>query len=44
MGEHKHGKMDVTEQEKTFEGFIKVSIAIVVISIATLIFMALVNG
>jgi hypothetical protein len=44
MSDFKHGKMDITEQEKTFGGFIKFSIAIVVISIATLIFMALVNG
>jgi hypothetical protein len=44
MSDFKHGKMDITEHEKTFGGFIKFSIAIVVISIATLIFMALVNG
>lgn len=44
MSDFEHGKMDITEQEKTFAGFIKVSIAIAVISIATLIFMALVNG
>jgi hypothetical protein len=44
MSKHEHGKMDVAEQEKTFEGFIKVSIAISVISIGVLIFMALVNS
>ena len=26
MGEHIHGKMDVTEQEKTYAGFIKAGI------------------
>ena len=23
MGEYKHGSMDISEQEKTFDGFIK---------------------
>ncbi len=44
MSDHKHGEMDVTEQEKTFEGFIKVSIWVTCISIGVLIFLALVNG
>jgi len=44
MAEHEHGKMDITEQEKTFEGFIRVSIWVSVISIGALIFIALVNG
>jgi len=44
MADHKHGEMDITEQEKTFEGFIKVSIWVSVISIGALIFLALVNS
>jgi len=44
MAEHEHGKMDITEQEKTFEGFIRVSIWVSAISIGALIFLALVNG
>ena len=44
MAEYKHGEMDITEQEKTFEGFIKVSIWVSVISIGALIFLALVNS
>ncbi len=44
MADYEHGKMDITEQEKTFEGFIRVSIWVTVISISTLIFIALVNG
>lgn len=44
MSDHKHGEMDVTAQEKTFEGFIKVSIWVSAISIGALIFMALVNS
>ena len=41
---HKHGSMDTTEQEKTFNGFIKFSIWVAAVSIGILIFMALVNG
>ncbi|SMX45753.1 aa3-type cytochrome c oxidase subunit IV [Actibacterium lipolyticum] len=44
MAEHKHGSMDITTQEKTFEGFIRFSIATAVFSIALLIFIGLVNG
>jgi hypothetical protein len=44
MAEHKHGEMDISTQEKTFDGFIsmvtKASIAIVV----ALVLLALVNG
>lgn len=41
---HEHGSMDITEQEKTFEGFIRVSIWVTVISIGALIFMAVFNS
>ena len=44
MGEHIHGKMDVTEQEKTYAGFIKAGIWLVVICILVLLFMAAVNA
>ncbi|MDF1803275.1 aa3-type cytochrome c oxidase subunit IV [Thalassovita sp.] len=44
MAEHKHGEMDTTVQEQTFEGFIKVSSYVAYASIAALIFMALVNS
>lgn len=44
MAEHKHGSMDITTQEKTFAGFIKMVIWGAGISIGTLIFLALVNG
>jgi Ni,Fe-hydrogenase I cytochrome b subunit len=43
-GEHKHGSMDIRAQEKTFEGFIRMSIWVAGISIAILIFMGLVNA
>lgn len=44
MAEHEHGKMDITEQKKTFEGFIRVSTWVVVISLGVLIFLAIFNS
>lgn len=42
--EHKHGSMDISEHEKTFAGFIKLSIWVAAISLGVLVFMALVNA
>jgi len=44
MAEHKHGEMDITDQEKTFEGFIRFSVWVAAISVLILVFLALVNG
>ena len=44
MAEHKHGTMDITEQEKTFDGFIRWTIRVVIISFAVLIFLAVFNS
>ena len=44
MAEHKHGEMDIDVQEKTFEGFLKWSGYVAVVSIFLLIFIAIVNG
>lgn len=41
---HEHGSMDTSVQEKTFDGFIRVSIIVGCVSIGILIFMALVNA
>jgi Ni,Fe-hydrogenase I cytochrome b subunit len=41
---HKHGSMDIREHEKTFAGFIRMSVWVVVISIGILVFMGLVNA
>jgi len=43
MADHKHGSMDTTEQEKTFDGFVKFSTWTAVVCIAALIFLTLVN-
>jgi len=44
MSDHEHGSMDVTEQTKTFEGFIRVSTWVACISIGILIFLAIFNS
>lgn len=44
MAQHKHGSMDVTRQQKTFDGFLRVAAIAAATVIAVLIFMALVNG
>ena len=44
MAEHEHGKMDISTQEKTFDGFMRTVTWGAVISIGVLIFIGLVNG
>lgn len=44
MAEHKQGSMDIRAQEKTFAGFIRLSVWVAGVAIAALIFMALVNA
>lgn len=42
--DHAHGSMDIRAQEKTFAGFIRLSIWVACISIGVLIFMGLANS
>jgi hypothetical protein len=42
--EHKHGRMDITDKQKTFAGFVRMVTWGAGISIAILIFMALANA
>ncbi|MFN5997982.1 MAG: aa3-type cytochrome c oxidase subunit IV [Paracoccaceae bacterium] len=44
QSEHVHGSMDIRGQEKTFAGFIRMSVWVACIAIGILIFMALVNA
>lgn len=44
MAEYKHGEMDITEQEKTFEGFLRWSACVAIASIVVLILFALFNS
>ncbi|MBA3908508.1 MAG: aa3-type cytochrome c oxidase subunit IV [Rhodobacter sp.] len=42
--EHKHGSMNIRDHEKTFAGFVRMSVWVAAISIGVLIFAALVNS
>lgn len=42
--EHEHGTMDTTDQEKTFDGFVKITTYSVIGILVFLVFLALVNG
>jgi hypothetical protein len=42
--DHVHGSMDIRDQEKTFDGFIRMTVWVVCAVIFILIFMALVNA
>ena len=42
MAEHKHGEMDITAQEKTFDGFMSMTTKSAIGIIIFLIFLALV--
>jgi hypothetical protein len=44
MAQQEYGKMDITEQQKTFDGFIRMSVRVTIVVIVTLVFIALVNG
>ncbi|MCX7288931.1 MAG: aa3-type cytochrome c oxidase subunit IV [Rhodobacterales bacterium] len=42
--DHKHGTMDIRDHEKTFEGFIRMSIWVAAVAIGILVFAGLVNS
>ena len=44
MAKYEHGSMDVSEQEKTFDGFMRWSVRISIAAIAALIFLAIFNS
>ena len=44
MAEHKHGEMDITDQEKTFEGFVRWVTNGAIVCILILIFLAIFNS
>lgn len=43
-GAHQHGSMDIRAHEKTFQGFIRLSVWVVVVAIGILIFLGLANS
>ena len=44
MAEYKHGEMDISEQEKTFEGFISTTTKATIVILLILVFLALVGA
>jgi len=44
MSDHKHGEMDISVQEKTFNGFMSMVTKGAVIIIVALILLAAING
>ncbi|MGZ9809110.1 aa3-type cytochrome c oxidase subunit IV [Pseudoroseicyclus sp. H15] len=44
MAEHKHGEMDTTAQEATFDGFMKLVSRSAIVIIIALIFLALIGA
>lgn len=44
MAEHQHGTMDITAQKKAYAGFQKGVTWGIILSVATLVFLALVNA
>jgi len=44
MSDHKHGEMDITVQEKTFDGFMSMVTKGTIVIIVALILLALING
>ncbi|MGJ8622007.1 MAG: aa3-type cytochrome c oxidase subunit IV [Yoonia sp.] len=42
MAEHKHGEMDISVQEKTFEGFMNMTTKAAIGIIVLLVFLALI--
>lgn len=44
MAEHKHGSMDIKEQEKTFSGFITFTIRTVVVILVAVVLLAMFNA
>jgi len=44
MAEHQHGSMDTRVQQKTYEGFIKVTVRSVIVILALLVLLAIVGA
>lgn len=44
MADHKHGEMDTTVQEETFNGFVTATIRVVIVCILILLFLAVFNS
>ena len=41
MADHKHGEMDIRDQERTFDGFMSMTVRATVVILVVLVFLAL---
>ena len=44
MSDYKPGEMDISAQEKTFAGFVRISVRVAIVSIGVLVFLAIFNS
>lgn len=44
MAEHKHGSMDISDHEKTFNGFMKLATRTTIGILVALVLLTLING
>ncbi len=44
MAAHKHGEMDISVQEKTFDGFMRFVTKTVIVILVSLVLLYLING
>lgn len=44
MADHEHGSMNIEQNEKTFEGFVKWSTRVAIFSVCVLLFLAVFNS
>ena len=44
MADHEHGSMDITEQEKTFDGFVTFTKRTTIVILVALVLLAIING
>lgn len=44
MADHKHGEMEIADQERTFDGFIKFTVRASIVCLAVLVFLAVFNS
>ena len=44
MSEHKHGEMNIENNEKTFEGFVRLTRNVIIVVLLSLLALAMFNG
>lgn len=44
MSDYKPGSMDITEQHKTFDAFVRLSVRTTIVILVALVLLAMING